>query len=223
MPGYILHETLNRVVIATTESANVKTGNMVQIWILPRNIAPHIAVKTGEDRVVCGDCKHRGTSCYVVTFQGPLSVWSAYHRGVYPKLETRDYSTVFSGRVVRLGAYGDPAFIPRRVVSAIVSSADGHTGYTHQWTRAAWLRPFVMASVDSLEELSVARANGWRTFRVSSTLDAQTGEILCPASDEAGKRTTCERCGLCNGARDGVKSIFIPVHGRGSAAFKILA
>tara|TARA_R110000868_G_scaffold10386_1_gene51102 strand:- start:316 stop:714 length:399 start_codon:yes stop_codon:yes gene_type:complete len=132
--------------------------------------------------------------------------------------------------MVRLGAYGDPAFIPQRVVAAIVSSADGHTGYTHQWTRAAWLKGTVMASVDSLEELQVARANGWRTFRVSSTLDVQKGEILCPASDEAGKRTTCEECGLCDGMHgnprhpiDNRKSIMIPVHGRGADKFKILA
>ena len=229
MSGYILHETLTRVVIATMESENVKTGNMIQIWILNRNTAPHVAVKTGEDSVVCGNCPHRGTivdgklidrTCYVVTFQGPLSVWSAYHRGVYERIT--DYS-VFSGRMVRLGAYGDPAFIPRRIVDRIVAAADGHTGYTHQWRGADWLRQYVMASVDTLAELETARANGWRTFRVSSTLDTQTGEILCPASDEAGKRTTCEQCGLCNGARDGVKSIMIPVHGRGADKFKILA
>lgn len=218
MSSYILHETSKRVVIATMDSNNVKTGNMVQVWILARNTAPHIAVKTGEDSLVCGDCKHRGTSCYVVTFQGPRSVWAAYHRGAYAKLT--DYS-VFAGRMVRLGAYGDPAFIPRDVLRRIVSHADGHTGYTHQWTRAPWLKPFVMASVDSLDELQVARDAGWRTFRVDVGEGRQVGEILCPASEEAGKRTTCERCGLCNGARDGVKSIYIPAHGRG--AFKILA
>jgi hypothetical protein len=49
------------------------------------------------------------------------------------------------------------------------------------------------------------------------------GEIACPASDEAGKRTTCEKCKLCNGADtrnskgyqlyDNRKSISIIVHG----------
>jgi hypothetical protein len=42
---------------------------------------------------------------------------------------------------------------------------------------------------------------------------AGASEILCPASAEAGHRTTCDRCGLCSGARPGVKDIFIPAHG----------
>jgi hypothetical protein len=40
------------------------------------------------------------------------------------------------------------------------------------------------------------------------------GEILCPASEEAGKKLTCETCGACNGTATGRKSsIYIPLHG----------
>jgi hypothetical protein len=49
-----------------------------------------------------------------------------------------------------------------------------------------------------------------------------SGEITCPASDEAGKRTDCNSCGLCNGVareHDARKSIAINVHGIGKSSF----
>jgi hypothetical protein len=75
-----------------------------------------------------------------------------------------------------------------------------------------------MASVDSLEDLEEARRARWRTFRVDDGTGIQPGEIVCPASIEAGKKTTCAECGLCNGvsakdARTPRKSILIQPHG----------
>lgn len=138
--GYVLEETTSRVVIATgfgRASANPKTGDMIQVWILARGVSPVDAVRMGLDDVVCGDCALRGEvgnpksrTCYVKVWQAPLSIWNAWKRGKYPKL--RDWS-VFNGRVVRLGAYGDPAFISGMTIENILRYADGHTGYTHQW------------------------------------------------------------------------------------------
>src|SRR6516162_11175111 len=107
--GYVLHENPNYVVIATLETDNPKTGNMIQIWILPAEVSPTAAVKTGHDDIVCFDCKHRGDgngknrTCYVKVFQAPLAVWSAWKRGKYPELDMRDYRFVFAGRKVRFG------------------------------------------------------------------------------------------------------------------------
>jgi hypothetical protein len=72
----------------TEASGNGKTGAMVQTFIMRRDIAPHEALKTGDDSSVCGDCPlrpiHKGaTRCYVRVYQAPLSVWNAYHRGRY--------------------------------------------------------------------------------------------------------------------------------------------
>lgn len=44
---------------------------------------------------------------------------------------------------------------------------------------------------------------------------ARTREVLCPASEEAGKRTQCIRCLLCAGAETQAKSVAIVVHGAG--------
>lgn len=46
-------------VLATLDSDNVKTGRSVQIWILRKDIAPHVAQRTGDDRSVCGNCPNR--------------------------------------------------------------------------------------------------------------------------------------------------------------------
>jgi hypothetical protein len=41
-------------------------------------------------------------------------------------------------------------------------------------------------------------------------------EILCPASKEAGYKTSCDKCGLCAGASIAAKSIAIVAHGNGA-------
>jgi hypothetical protein len=76
----------------------------------------------------------------------------------------------------------------------------------------------MMLSADSLADAQEAWANGRRTFRVvASVSDIVRGkEILCPASKEAGKRTTCAQCKLCAGASIAAKSIAIPAHGAGA-------
>jgi hypothetical protein len=56
----------------------------------------------------------------------------------------------------------------------------------------------LMASVSTPTQAAAAHAAGWRTFRVDS--EAQPGEVVCPASKEAGQKTQCDRCALCSGA-----------------------
>jgi hypothetical protein len=115
--GHILYQNSDVVVIATLESENRKTGNMIQIWILCANVSPVEGVKTGLDSIVCGDCKHRGNgfsdrACYVNVGQGPNAVYRAFAKGSYPYLPKTRYAEVFCGRTVRFGAYGDPVHIP---------------------------------------------------------------------------------------------------------------
>ena len=63
--GYVLWEGASPldqapiVVIATMNSSNVKTGNMIQTWILRSDINPVQAVNDGNDYSICGDCPHR--------------------------------------------------------------------------------------------------------------------------------------------------------------------
>lgn len=208
--GWIVYESQDVVVIATLKSKNAKTGNMIQTWILARDINPSEAIVTGEDSIVCGSCPHRPVSyraagaarCYVDVARAPLSVWRAYHRGRY----AREMPERVRGRSLRIGSYGDPAAVPFEVWQGLVSDMAPNivTGYTHQWrTCDKRLRGLVMASCDSWRDWFDAKASGWRTFRILASLDqARTAtEIACPASTEAGNRMQCASCGICDGLR----------------------
>ncbi len=219
------------VAIATNfqASENDKTGNMVQTFIMREDIAPHHALKTGDDASVCGDCEHRPilakqtgkAPCYVKVFHAPLSVWRAYGRGRYVDItawSADEIAAIFAGYVLRIGTYGDPGACPD-IWHAMAKRALRRTGYTHQARNpvAAGLRELCMASADSETDASELHAMGWRTFRVAAPTgwEKMGGEGLCPASEEAGKRTVCADCALCSGTGEGSKgkaSIMIPDH-----------
>ena len=151
--------------------------------------------------------------------RAPASIWKAYRRGRYRRVGIFSLASLVRGRKVRFGAYGDPAMVPIHYWQLMASSARAHTGYTHQelepWFPSA-LASMVMISADSAADAITARAEGRRSFRVTTPDEAPLPfEILCPASEEAGRRTTCEDCALCSG--DSIaKSIYIPAHGAGN-------
>ena len=51
------------VVIATMETSNRKTGQMVQTWIIRSDISPTDAAKIGLDSSVCGHCPPHAEQC----------------------------------------------------------------------------------------------------------------------------------------------------------------
>jgi hypothetical protein len=153
----------------------------------------------------------------VTLIHGPHQVYGAFLRGSYPDASPEEVAHIVSGRMIRLGTYGDPAAVPLPVWQALLRWAAGHTGYSHQWPTLteAWSR-LVMASVDSIEEMDEAHSRGWRTFRVGA--EPVLGvEINCPASKEAGERTQCIDCLLCMGTTSrSPRSIQIAPHGTGA-------
>jgi hypothetical protein len=218
------------VVIATglaKRSDNGKTGDMVQTWIIRADMSPADAIASRADSSICGTCIHRGTgapgsrSCYVIIHQAPRSVYAAYKRGVYAKAKPSDIAAIGEGRMVRLGSYGDPAAAPIFMWQDLVSRAIGWTGYTHAWQSRPDLAPLVMASADSVADLTQAHAAGFRTFRVAPVAGAAiTGaEVSCPASEEAGRKTDCASCRACMGTSAKARvSIVIAAHGNGANA-----
>jgi len=209
---------------------NAKTGaNLAQLWILRSDIGPLDAIKTGADQSICGICKHRGDgtgrgrSCYVAVKNAPRAVYEAYRKDRYVTMRPSDVAIHLAsmGMGIRIGAYGDGAALPINVMADLTHGIF-HTGYTHAWQSRPDLRPWLMASVDTPTEYVTAKNAGWRTFRVRTAdenLDSQ--EIACPASDEAGKRTSCDSCGLCDGSRhaDQRRSIAIIAHGIGTSSY----
>ena len=213
------------VVIATglrRASKNVKTGAMIQTWILRADMHPHAAVVDGQDFATCGTCPHRaGAGCYVDVAKAPAAIWKAYRRGTIPHATDADRERIRS-MPLRIGSYGDPGAVPLSGWAHVTTTGQRRTGYTHAWRQREDLRNFCMASADSAAESHVARAKGWRTFRVINPHDdvdgaARLGEIEC-LSESRG--LSCVDCGLCHGKHENSAkaSIFIKAHGAKAGA-----
>ena len=218
------------VAIATFKSANEKIGRTVQIWYLPRDVHPVESLRTGEDSMVCGSCPLRGVAgkkrpCYVNILHGPTPIWNAFQKGSYPVYNPSKHNRYFLGRMLRLGAFGEPVSVPMTVQKPVMKVAKGVIGYTHTWRQKRYQhwRHHVMASVHSLRERDEAVKMGWRTFR--GRLPEQElgpGEFICPASPEGDYRLTCSQCGACNGGNPSKASPVIIVHGSPNKVMPII-
>lgn len=222
------------VVVASFSKRNPKTGGMVQTYILSDEQDPVTASRTGTDAAICGDCPLRGIAnpakakgqadsrpCYVTLIHGPATTYRAVQRGVYPDAQdAQGRADIGRGRLVRIGTYGDPAAAPAYVWADLTASAQGWTAYTHQFKLAPDALAYAMASVESLEAARHVWAQDGRTFRIVrdvAEIDLSR-EVICPASAEGGKRTTCADCRLCAGlATKSPKSVAIVAHGNGKA------
>jgi hypothetical protein len=213
------------VAIAITKSKNIKTGNMIQTYILREDIDPITANRTGLDYSICGGCALRGTptnktsglaakrKCYVQIGQAPRQIYQAYKLGRYPV--ANDLTAIGKGRVVRIGSYGDGAAVPQAIWDQLTKAAINHTAYTHNHGNPL----FYMKSVETIQEAEWNWSSGYRTFRVVKSKDeiVKDKEVLCPAD---GLNVTCSSCRLCGGSAIKAKSIAIEAHGSGLTYFK---
>ena len=116
-----------------------------------------------------------------------------------------------AGLYVRFGTYGEPSLIPLALMRSICAVAKNWTGYTHQWLRKTEYSVFLMASVHNQSQAAFAAKQGWRSF--VATKEGIQGLVNCPASEEAGFKSTCSKCGLCSGIEGkGKKSVWILQH-----------
>ncbi len=212
-------------------SKNGKTGDMVQVSIMRRDLSPIDAWKAGADGAVCpAACVHRSKArggrgtCYVnkarlgATWRAACRLADAGKVGMPVGL--------FTGAVVRLGMEGDPSAVPFTAWQEILIGAKRHTGYTADWRRLPrdWSAIF-MASCASPADVTDAIAAGWRPFTASASQAddaayAAAGLKVC-ASDSVG--LSCVRCGGCDGTSRGAKraGFYLAQHGAiGAAARK---
>lgn len=216
------------------DSVNGKTGAMRQTFIIRTDMHPVQALETGADESVCGACPSRpylasgaGAKkgpCYVEVGKSVASVYRAYARGRYAvAADAVAIEKAGAGADDRGGTYGDPAAAPAWVWRAFWRRARSRTGYTHAWrhpdplvrANAEALKPYLMASCDTPLQAMMARAAGWRYFRVrASDGPLMDNESVCPASAEAGKVTDCQSCGACDGA--------VPVFRRASSPSRVI-
>lgn len=116
---------------------------------------------------------------------------------------------------VRFGTYGEPVLLPLEMVAKLASLVDKKrwTGYTHQWNKPEFApyAAYFQASCHNIFEANIVKDMGWRSFVVVP--EHIDNAVNCPASKEAGNKTTCSQCSLCNGTSgNSSKDIYILQH-----------
>lgn len=110
---------------------------------------------------------------------------------------------------IRFGVYGEPSLLPNVIIEDLTKLGVGWQGYTQQWHKRPDLSSVFQASTHSEIEARVAESLGWRVFNTGYL----EGAVNCPASKEAGYKTSCTVCNLCSGTSGkGNKNIYINPH-----------
>lgn len=220
-------------VLLLKKSDNSKLGGSWMIGTYHFSEKQVLSGKLDDDEACCMDCPlsygSGDRSCYTHKGLMKLGLLSMLRRlkriydtiGVFSQHELN----VFVARVceareklakkgekidqVRFGVYGEPVLLNIKIVDQIAGIAK-HQGYTHQWTKVdKSYSAYFMASTHNVFEAAIANDMGYRTFNVGQ-LD---GAVNCPASKEAGRKTTCSTCNLCNGTNgNSKKNIYIKQH-----------
>lgn len=188
------------------DSQNTKTGEMIQVYILPDERDSFREYKD-KSPTVCGDCKYLGGGCYV-SWNRTRQVQASSAKHV---LTLEDGQALCSGLRVRVGAAGDPASVPFYVWDMLLRFADDWTGYTHAWKYCdARLKQFFVASCDSVEEVYLAKSRAWSVFYVKDAGDADIeGSITCLSQNSV----QCVQCLKCKGGGTKTHIITETLHG----------
>jgi len=210
-PGMLGQDILVLANTLTNVVKNEKIGQMGQVWILLKDIEPHLA-KGKQLYGVCGNCSFRhdrpkGGICYVRRHEAPLSIHRAWQRG----------------------SYNTDQALGRAIVSRMIQQ-NGHTGYSESAIRhlnsrdmatqehATQVAIRVSLSAKSPKEAARLQAKGFQTFRpVRSVNELMDGEELCAADRKGIAKMDCATCKQCDGSASN-KSHGVLVHGNKAAS-----
>lgn len=205
------------------KTSNKKTGDMIQNYFIPTEwIESNGDIKKLSDKVICFDCIHNRENlndCYVPVGNGLRGLISKVKSLRRIGLENIPYLTEeieskllkkIENKPLRFGSYGEPILLGERLIQKITEKVDFWTGYTHEWHKNPWAKKYFMASVESDLIDMAAKKMGWRTFYAGDPVESDN--VTCPASKEAGRKSTCENCRLCMGTSSKAKSIKIKIH-----------
>lgn len=199
-------------------SANAKTGDMLQLAIMPLELSPTQAQKQKQQH----NCGTGAAACPItsICYVNTVSLVDVWKKTAGEPVQEIPQQV----KPLRLGSWGDPGLLPLELLEQLTSSNPyGHTGYTHLWPHIdAKYSKYLMASVDqptaqaqslSIEQLTSKAHNlGYRTYRIKLPgQQLNQGEIECLASSQ---NKQCRECKQCNGTRGRfTRSIAIDVHG----------
>ena len=213
----------NVIVNFQFKTTNRKTGAMIQNYFIPTAwIESNEAIENLSDKAICFDCVHNRENqndCYVPKGLGLLGligkVKSLRRIGsdnipyLNDKIEAKLLKKL-ENKPLRFGSYGEPVLLGEELVQKISEKVDFWTGYTHEWHKNPWAKKYFMASVENDLIDKAAKNMGWRTFYAGDPVTSEN--VTCPASKEAGRKSTCENCRLCMGTTSKAKSVKIKIH-----------
>lgn len=232
-----------RVVILGKYRANKKTGMVVQLAFLDADVSPadehqqaqldstHKSAQ-GCDQSSCGAF----SACYVKAF--PLHMlslnrqWHDWQAGKIERIPSKLVKSLFSGKVIRFGEYGDPASVSVDTLKGLATYARSHLGYTHAWrTCSGRYAEYCMASVESADDYRAAVSKGYRPFLIVprattradilASIPGQSSPTPC-VHDING--TQCAACPTpCNGTTWVGRTSGIYVIGHGANQAKLLS
>ena len=116
-----------------------------------------------------GSTQKTSGSCYVnLTMDGVNAQYKSFINGNIAMYNPDTHNRLIKGKSIRFGSYGDPAMVPIDAWMDLLALASNHTGYTHQWRdpKKQAYKAFLMASVDTLQDIEDAKKTGWRQFAV---------------------------------------------------------
>jgi len=199
------------------------------------SVKPIFSTFFSLDTANCGDCPFAANKAFNVTkigkcythkvmqYSGFISMLKSINKqfDTFADIPTYEQAksdiamyavTKCMDKYVRFGTYGEPTVIPIDVIAVMADCAKSYTGYTHQWIKNKDYSQFFMASVHNESGATMALKFGYRSF-IASKEDKVPAAVICPASKEAGFKSTCALCGLCSGtAGKGKKDVVIIEH-----------
>lgn len=195
---------------------------------LENSVKPVFKTFFSLDSKNCFDCPFSintgGGGCYthkVMQYSGFVSMLKSIVNefGNYDNLP--NYSTdivnsivkMSKDKYVRFGTYGEPSLHPLELVSSVSAVSSTWTGYTHQYFRKPEYGAYFMASTHNKAQANKASEKfGYRSFIAVKDNNKGLG-VICPASNESGKKSNCADCGLCSGVKGkGKKDVVILEH-----------
>ena len=196
---------------------NTKTGDMVQISVLPVHGDIH---ETSEGRTaICGSCPLKKT-CYAYD-QGLFSMMKAYRGGKYQSMDMDVFLSIVKHRFVRFGRFGDISLLPFEVVEKIANACKGFTGYTNQWRSkffdSRFTQLFMLSTVGEKDsDVAFNRFPEGRQFKVIHTdaeyiNDVDKNVITCPSTNGF----NCNECLLCDGGAEKVAPVWVEMKAHG--------
>jgi hypothetical protein len=230
---FLKNDIIHSIDFKKSQNSKIGDGNVIQTYHF--SIDQVMNNDFTQDKSNCLNCRFsfnqnegRSGGCYThkgLQLMGLKSKLRSLHKAFndgkikeFDKSEFDNFIQKISTKKVdlcRFGAYGEPSLLSVDICAKLKKLAKNTTGYTHQWHNINEdYSNYFMASIDNTFELAIAKSKGYRSFFATDNKPVNSKTITnCPASKEAGNKTTCVKCSLCNGAQgNSKKDIYILTH-----------